>query len=48
MMMPFVKNTQMAGLCWMAVTLVWFLSAGNSLAVKEDELAIIVREVLNR
>ncbi|XP_040891691.1 uncharacterized protein LOC121180385 [Toxotes jaculatrix] len=39
----------MAGLCWMAVTLVVFLSTENSLAdVDQNQLATFVQEVLNR
>ncbi|XP_070839780.1 uncharacterized protein [Chaetodon trifascialis] len=39
----------MAGLCWMAITLVLLLSVGNSLAgVNQNHLAKIVSEILNR
>ncbi|XP_044045409.1 uncharacterized protein LOC122873121 isoform X2 [Siniperca chuatsi] len=38
----------MAVLCWMAVTLGVLLSAGNCLAVSEQQLAGIVKEILNR
>lgn len=49
MMMLFVENTQMAGLCRMTLTLVLLLSAGKSLAgVDKNHLARIVNEMLYR
>ncbi|XP_036950857.1 uncharacterized protein LOC119017848 isoform X2 [Acanthopagrus latus] len=42
-------NTQMAGRCWMAVTVCLLLFDGNSLAdVDKNQLAPIVDEILNR
>lgn len=40
---------QMAGLCWMTVALVFFLSAGDSVtAVNRDDLAKIVKFMVDR
>ncbi|KAL7403794.1 hypothetical protein ABVT39_005172 [Epinephelus coioides] len=38
----------MAGLCWMAVVLAFSTSIGNSLAVDERNLTVIVRKILDR
>ena len=51
-----VKNTlliilicvQMAGLCWMAVALAFFLSAENTLAVDQNRLAEFVNGTLDK
>ncbi|KAG7234474.1 hypothetical protein INR49_004763 [Caranx melampygus] len=43
-----VEETQMAGLRWMVVTLAMLLSAGQSLAVDQNQLETIVQQVLNK
>lgn len=49
LLMLFVKNPQMAGLCWMAVTLSVLLYAGSSFAdVDQNHLAGIVKEIVDK